>query len=80
MVGVEDSEDEAVRRFLNGFTVAPIDEDIRERTVKLRRSHKLRLPHALIWATAQANQAPLVTWKTRDFPISDPGVREPYRI
>jgi predicted nucleic acid-binding protein len=39
---------------------------------------RLRLPDAVIWASARAESALLVTRDTRDFPGDDPGVRIPY--
>lgn len=46
--------------------------------VLLRRAHRLRLPDALIWATARVNHCLLVTRNSRDFPVSEPEVRIPY--
>jgi hypothetical protein len=40
----------------------------------------MKLPDAIIWASAQANAMLLVTRNTKDFPATDPGVRVPYRI
>jgi hypothetical protein len=67
LAGVDEDEE---RRRVRGFLEA----------VEIRRTRRLRLPDALIWATARSNDALLVTRNTRDFPADDPGVREPYRI
>jgi hypothetical protein len=76
----EDEERRRVRGFLDLFEIAGISERVREEAVEIRRTRRLRLPDALIWATARSNDALLVTRNTRDFPADDPGVREPYRI
>jgi predicted nucleic acid-binding protein len=79
LVGAAEGEEEsAIREFLRRFRVHPVDEGVAERTVEIRRKNKLRLPDAIIWATAQQLGILLVTRNTRDFPRNDPGVRVPY--
>jgi predicted nucleic acid-binding protein len=80
MVGVSDDEEPAVATFLRGFQVVPLDTDIAREAVRLRRAHRVRLPDAIIWATARTRQALLVTRNTKDFPAGDVGVRVPYRV
>ena len=53
--------------------------DVTEQAVALRREHRIRLPDAIIWATARASGALLVTRNTKDFPANDPGIRVPYQ-
>lgn len=72
--------DTGTRAFLNRFSVVPLDHQIAERAVELRRMHKIKLPDAIIWATAQVHAMLLVTRNARDFPPNDPGIRAPYRI
>jgi len=81
LVGVErgGAEDD-VRAFLRRFDVQPVDAGIAERAVDVRRSRRIRLPDAIIWATAMQLGVVLVTRNTRDFPSEDPGVRIPYRL
>lgn len=69
-----------LREFLRRFRVQQIDEDIAGRAVTIRRRDKIRLPYAIIWATAQHLGLLLTTRNTRDFPTRDPGIRIPYRI
>jgi len=40
---------------------------------------RVRLPDAIIWATAQVHGLLLVTRNVRDFPQGEPGVSVPYR-
>jgi predicted nucleic acid-binding protein len=74
-----DSEIETVRQFLMTFECLPIDAEIAERAAYLRRTKKLKLPDALILATAQVAGAVLIT---RDLALQGQGpyVRIPYRI
>ena len=74
----ERKEEEEIREFLRRFRVHPVDEGVAERAVSIRREHKIRLPDAIIWATAQQLGILLVTRNTRDFPHNNPGIRVPY--
>jgi predicted nucleic acid-binding protein len=80
MVGADGDLEAPTRNFLNSFDVVSVDEQIAERAVGLRRSHRIKLPDAIIWATAQVHAMLLVTRNTKDFPDGDPGVRAPYRL
>ena len=81
LVGARDEADEqAIRAYLSTLEVADVDRDVATEAVRLRREHRLRLPDALIWATARRRGALLVTRNTKDFPKDDPGVRVPYSI
>ncbi len=80
MLGATTVDEPAVRAFLGTFAVVPIDSDVAEDAVRLRRDRRLRLPDAIIWATARAHHALLVTRNTKDFPAEDVGIRVPYRI
>lgn len=80
MVGATDDLEDATRSFLGTFDVIAIDGEIAERAVSLRRDHRIKLPDAIIWATAQAHAMLLVTRNTKDFAADDPGIRMPYRL
>jgi predicted nucleic acid-binding protein len=81
LVGAAEGEEEsAIREFLRRFRIHPVDEGVAERAVALRCANKIRLPDAIIWATAQQLGILLVTRNTRDFPRNNPGVRIPYSI
>ena len=57
-----------------------LDDEIARRAVELRRAHRIKLPDAVIWATAQTTGRLLVTRNTKDFSPDDPGVRKPYTL
>jgi predicted nucleic acid-binding protein len=80
MVGATGDVEVATRSFLSSFDVIALDEEIAERAVDLRRNHHIKLPDAIIWATAQAHAMLLVTRNTKDFSTDDPSVRMPYRL
>jgi predicted nucleic acid-binding protein len=80
LVGAEDDEAQ-VRDFLDTqFELVPLSPEIAERAVALRRTHRLRLPDAIIWATAQQHNALLVTRNTKDFDAGMVDVRVPYQL
>lgn len=81
MAGVpEGGPEEETRRFLDCFTLAELTPAIAERAVNLRRSLALKLPEAIILATAREAGAILVTRDVKVFDPSSPEVREPYRL
>lgn len=80
MVGANRDLEAATRSFLSGFDVVAVDEQVAERAVNLRRSRRIKLPDAVIWASAQAHAMLLVTRNTKDFPADDPSIRAPYSL
>ena len=80
MVGADTEVEPATRGFLDAFEVVPLDSAIAERAVALRRTHRIKLPDAIVWASAQHRAALLVTRNSKDFAADDPGVRMPYRV
>jgi predicted nucleic acid-binding protein len=80
LVGAQ-GDDDNLRDFMDAhFEVISIDLDIAESAVRLRRSHHLRLPDAIIWATAQVRGAVLITRNTKDFNPQWEGVQVPYQV
>jgi predicted nucleic acid-binding protein len=65
--------------FLSRFGMDEIDDEIALRAAALRRERpRLKLPDAIILATAQTRGRVLVTRNTKDFPAEMPGIRVPY--
>jgi predicted nucleic acid-binding protein len=77
-VGTEAAEQSAVDQFLLGFTVLPLDTQVSIKAVALRKSTRIKLPDAIIWATAQCHKLLLITRNSKDFPPTGQGVRVPY--
>ncbi|MFA7270173.1 MAG: type II toxin-antitoxin system VapC family toxin [Sterolibacterium sp.] len=80
MVGTTPKTAAGTRDFLSGFIILPITEEIAERAVEIRQAQRIRLPDAIVWATAQVNHRLLVTRNTKDFSANEPGVRVPYSL
>ncbi len=80
MLGTTPETNLATRAYLSGFEVIPLDDVIAEGAVELRRRHRMKLPDAIVWASARRDGRLLVTRDTKDFPLDDPGVRTPYSL
>ena len=80
LIGAE-GDDVERRDFLEThFEIIPLDLAVAETAVQLRRAHRLRLPDAIIWATARVNDAVLVTRNIKDFNPDWDGIRLPYSL
>jgi predicted nucleic acid-binding protein len=80
MVGATSETEVAIRSFLSSFVNISIDGATGELAVALRQKHKIKLPDAIVRATAQEHGRILVTRNTRDFSAAEPGIRIPYLI
>lgn len=83
MVGVRDTAAEDIaRNFLSQFDVIELTPEIAEAAVTLRRHQvpKLRLPDAIILATARLIGCRLTTRNTPDFPEENADIHLPYRL
>ena len=75
-----DAERDVIEMFLQDFQVVELSRRVAREAIALRRAHRVRLPDAVIWASAHTESALLVTRNTKDFPQGDPGVRVPYTL
>jgi predicted nucleic acid-binding protein len=80
LVGVTPAIEQEVRALLDDLSTVALDADVAERAIALRRSRRLKLADAIIWASAQINDRLFVTRAMKDFPAGDPGIRMPYRV
>jgi predicted nucleic acid-binding protein len=80
LVGATSATESGTRMFLDRLTLLAIVDEIAERAVALRRTYRLKLPDAVIWASAQVHSMLLVTRDAKAFPVGDPGIRIPYAL
>lgn len=73
-------EGDALRGLLEAFTLLAIDGVVAEEAVRLRRDLRVKLPDAIIFATARVHQLELATRNTKDFRRGERGVFVPYRL
>lgn len=76
-----DQGSKRAEHLLSGFGIDELDEEIAGRAAALRREREgLKVPDAIILATAQVRGRILVTRNTKDFLAQMPGVRVPYTL
>ena len=81
LVGAPPGTEPVTGAYLDQFTVVPLDRDIARRAVAIRRARRgVKLPDAIVRASADATDRLLVTRDERVFPADDPAVRIPYRL
>lgn len=59
--GVDNKTCEQLTYIANQFTQYPLDDTIRDKAIAIRQKHKIKLPDALILATAKNHQLTLLT-------------------
>jgi predicted nucleic acid-binding protein len=81
MVGATAQDETIIKAFLSQFELLPIDSTVSAEAVAIRRTRRIKLPDAIILATARTTDRLLVTRNTKDFPTDvDIDVRMPYRL
>jgi predicted nucleic acid-binding protein len=81
MAGADTAQEEqAARTLLATFRIVELDAPLSETTISLRKSHpkKMKLPDAIIYASARSQSCPLVTRNVQDFGGVGSDVIEPY--
>lgn len=76
--GRNEEETDVIERFLRDFRTVDITRRVAREAIEVRKGRHIRLPEAIIWASARVESALLVTRNSKDFPASEPGVRIPY--
>jgi hypothetical protein len=64
-------EESIIRKMLDMMEIIPISMEIADITIELRKSMKLKLPDAIILATAKKSGAVLYTANDKDFGLFD---------
>ena len=80
LAGATAANEADTRTLLFYFQLLPLTVEVAERAVAIRRKNKIKLPDAIIKATAETDGRVLITRNTRDFPANARGIHIPYRI
>ena len=81
LVGAQnESEKAAIQQFLKKFIIAEIDTIIGLEACKIRQENRIKLPDAIIEATARVNNTILVTRNIKDFDGNSPYIHIPYSL
>ena len=79
MVGSKDAgEEQAIRGFLSSFEVLELSSEIAQEAILIRKELRLKIPDAIVYATARTQGCLLVTRNTREFKGDWPDIRIPY--
>jgi len=80
LIGTTEDNEDIIREFLDNFTVIPLNEEIAEIAIEIRKKNKIKLPDAIIWASAKFRNSLLVTQNTKDFSVYSSDIKIPYNI
>ncbi len=70
LVGCRGGESDRVECWLDTFPRLPIDAAVALESLRLRQRHGLKIPDAIILATARCANLSLATRNSRDFPLT----------
>ncbi len=81
LVGMPLERIEPAEKFLDeNFEIMPIDIKISQQAIIIRKNFKMKLPDAIIYASAKIADLPLITRNTKDFNPDWPDVIMPYDL
>lgn len=80
IAGATENDEPLIKAFLSQFELLPIDNNVSAEAVSIRRSRRIKLPDAIVLASARLQNRLLITRNTKNFPAGmDADVRMPYR-
>ena len=59
--GITVLEEAEIQALIANFTIVPFEQQVKDETIRLRRTMRLRLPDAIVLATAVVTRAELLT-------------------
>lgn len=78
--GAQDHHLEMIKDLLSQFQQVSISEEVALEAVRIRKARRLKLPDAIIYATAKVNEISLLTRDTKDFTEDLDDVITPYTL
>jgi len=73
-------EESAIRSFLASFELKQLTADIAEQAIRIRQNHRMKIPDAIVYATARVEKCILVTRNIKDLKEDWPDIRVPYQL
>jgi len=81
MVGAKNAaEESAIRGFLATFEVLELSAEIAQEAISIRKELRLKIPDAIVYATARTQGCILVSRNSKELKQDWPDIRIPYRI
>ena len=65
--GITENEELKFQEFINAADIVELNEDIINRTIEVRKQYKIKLPDAIIAATALVSELTIISRNTKDF-------------
>ncbi len=75
-----EEEQDVVKSFLNTFRICGVTTKVAEEAIRLRKQYRLKVPDAIIYATARSESALIVSRDIKDFQSNWVDVRVPYKL
>lgn len=80
LIGSTEADIDIIKGFLRNFVVIDLTSEIGEIAANIRKQYKIKLPDAIIWATARHTNSLLVTRNSKDFTVQAADVKVPYQL
>lgn len=81
MVGAKDADEEAtIRGFLASFEILELSSEIAKEAISIRKQLRLKIPDAIVYATARTQGCILVSRNTKELKRDWPDIRIPYEM
>jgi predicted nucleic acid-binding protein len=81
MVGARDAREEAaIRGLLSSFEILELSAEIAQEAIVIRMELRLKIPDAIVYATARTQGCLLVSRNTRELKSDWPDIRIPYQL
>lgn len=81
MVGAKNAtEENAIQGFLGTFEILELSAEIAREAISIRKQFRLKIPDAIVYASARTQGCILVSRNTKDLKQEWPDLRIPYQI
>jgi predicted nucleic acid-binding protein len=80
MAGSTATSQDDTRKFLGNFDIIALNQEIAEEAMDIRRTYRLKLPDAVIWASARVEGLIFVTRDVKGFGDKGPKIHIPYQL
>jgi predicted nucleic acid-binding protein len=81
MVGAKNAtEENAIQGFLGTFEILELSVEIAREAISIRKQFRLKIPDAIVYASARTQGCMLVSRNTKDLKQEWPDIRIPYQI
>jgi predicted nucleic acid-binding protein len=74
------AEENAIRSFLSTFEILELSAEIASQAIVIRKQYRLKIPDAIVYATARTQGCILVSRNSKDLKKEWPDIRIPYQV